>query len=73
MRAGLLSVLFETGVLDEFGIVARVQRIGADLEELLERAGRTGSPPFRVAEQVVAERLAAGRAARAAGAPATSP
>jgi leucine dehydrogenase len=60
---GLLSVLFETGVLDEVGIVARVERIGADLATLLERAERAGAPPFRVAEQVVAERLAAARAA----------
>ena len=63
---GLLSVLFETGVLDEAGILARVQRIGADLAELLDRAARDGAPPFRVAEQVVAERLAAARAARQA-------
>lgn len=65
---GLLSVLFETGVLDEVGIVARVQRIGADLASLLDRAEGAGAPPFRVAEQVVAERLAA---ARAAAGPAT--
>jgi leucine dehydrogenase len=60
---GLLSVLFETGVLDEAGIVSRVERIGADLAVVLERAQREGAPPFRVAEQVVAERLAAARAA----------
>ena len=63
---GLLSVLFETGVLDEVGIVARVERIGADLEELLVRAEGEDSPPFRVADRVVAERLAAARAAQAA-------
>jgi leucine dehydrogenase len=63
---GLLSVLFETGLLDEAGILARVQRIGADLAALLERAEREGAAPFRVAEQVVAERLAAARAARRA-------
>lgn len=61
---GLLSVLFETGALDEAGIVARVERIGADLGELLERAGREGAPPFIVANRLVAERLAAARAAR---------
>ncbi len=60
---GLRSVLFETGALDEAGIVARVERIGADLAVVLERAQREGAPPFRVAEQVVAERLAAARAA----------
>lgn len=65
---GLLSVLFETGVLDETGIVARVQRIGADLAELLDRAERQSAPPFRVADQVVAERLAVARATRQAAA-----
>lgn len=65
---GLLSVLFETGVLDETGIVARVQRIGADLAELLDRAERQSAPPFRVADRVVAERLAVARAARQAAA-----
>ncbi len=43
---GLLSVLFETGVLDEAGIVARVERIGADLAELLDRAEREGAAAF---------------------------
>jgi leucine dehydrogenase len=59
---GVLSVLFETGVLDEAGIVARVERIGADLAALLQRAEREGAPAFRVADRVVAERLAAARA-----------
>ena len=59
---GLLSVLFETGVLDEAGILARVERIGADLAGLLDRAESENSPPFRVAERVVIERLAAARA-----------
>jgi leucine dehydrogenase len=61
---GLLSVLFETGALDEAGIVKRVERIGTDLAELLERAEREGAPPFAVANRIVAERLAAARAAR---------
>ncbi len=59
---GLLSVLFETGELDEAGILARVERIGADLAALLDRAERDGEAPFRVAERVVAERLSAKRA-----------
>jgi leucine dehydrogenase len=63
---GLLSVLFETGVLDEAGILARVERIGTDLVELLDRAKRESAPPFRVADRVVAERLAAARASRLA-------
>ncbi len=61
---GLLSVLFETGALDEAGIVMRVERIGADLAQLLARAEREGAPPFAVANRIVAERLAAARAAR---------
>lgn len=67
---GLLSVLFETGVLDEAGIVARVERIGADLEALLDRAQGAGAAPFRMADQVVAERLAAARAAARPATPA---
>jgi len=67
---GLLSVLFETGVLDEAGIVQRVERIGADLAELLGRAEREGAAPFRVAERIVAERLAAARAASRTATPA---
>jgi leucine dehydrogenase len=61
---GLLSVLYESGVLDEAGVVARVERIGADLGELLDRAGRESAPPFRVADRVVAERLSASRAGK---------
>ncbi len=61
---GLLSVLFETGALDEAGIVMRVERIGADLDALLDRAEREGVPPFTVADRIVAERLAGARAAR---------
>ncbi|MEO8276527.1 MAG: Glu/Leu/Phe/Val dehydrogenase dimerization domain-containing protein [Thermoanaerobaculia bacterium] len=61
---GLLSVLFETGELDAVEIVARVQRIGADLAALLDRAEETSLPPFRVAAQIVAERLKAARAAK---------
>lgn len=61
---GLLSVLFETGALDEAGIVKRVERIGADLAQLLARAEREEAPPFAVANRIVAERLAAARAAR---------
>ncbi|MEO7794565.1 MAG: Glu/Leu/Phe/Val dehydrogenase dimerization domain-containing protein [Thermoanaerobaculia bacterium] len=63
---GLLSVLFETGELDAAGIVARVERIGADLAALLERSERERLPPYRVAARVVAERLAAARALKPA-------
>jgi len=62
---GLLSVHFERGELDAEGVLRRVERIGADLAILYDRAESEGRPPFRVADAIVAERLAAGRAARA--------
>lgn len=65
---GLLSVLFETGALDEQGVVERVRRIGSDLEALLERATTELSTPLAVARAVVRERLEAARAAREAAA-----
>ncbi|MGE0639596.1 MAG: Glu/Leu/Phe/Val dehydrogenase dimerization domain-containing protein [Thermoanaerobaculia bacterium] len=61
---GLLSVLFERGELDEAGIVERVERIGADLDRLLDEAERAAEPPFRTAGRIVAARLAAERSAR---------
>ena len=64
---GLLSVHFERGELDAEGVVRRVERIGDDLAALYDRAAAEGRPPFRVADAIVAERLAAGRAERAAG------
>lgn len=63
---GVLSLLYETGQTDLAGIVARVERLGADLLELLDAAAAAGVPPFRLAERRVAERLAAARAARPA-------
>jgi glutamate dehydrogenase/leucine dehydrogenase len=63
---GLLSVLYETGELDVEGVTRRVERIGTDLGAVLDEAERDRLPPFRVADRIVAERLAAGRAARAA-------
>ena len=63
---GLLSVHFERGELDADGVRARVERIGADLAAVYDRAEAEKRPPFRVADAIVAERLAAGRAARAA-------
>jgi leucine dehydrogenase len=61
---GILSLLYERGEVDERGIVARVERIGDDLAELLEAADREGVPAFRLAERRVEEKLAAARAAR---------
>jgi leucine dehydrogenase len=64
---GVLSLLGERGELDEASLRARVERIGADLAELLDAAAREGVPPFRLAERRVEERLAAARAARRHG------
>lgn len=61
---GILSVLFERGELDEVEIVRRVERLGADLAALLDEAERDGLAPLRVADRIVAERLAAARAAK---------
>lgn len=61
---GVLSLLYETGATDEAGVVARVERLGADLDELLDAAAAAGVPPFRLAERRVAERLAAARRPR---------
>lgn len=56
---GVLSLLLETGATDEAGVIARVERIGADLVELLDAAEAAATPPFRLAERRVSERLAA--------------
>jgi leucine dehydrogenase len=64
---GVLSLLAERGELDEAGMLARVERIGADLTELVDASEREGVPPFRLAERRVEERLAAARAARRRG------
>lgn len=62
---GLLSVLFEQGHLDEDGVVRRVERIGADLSALFDEAEATGTPPFQLAAERVAQKLSAARAAAA--------
>ncbi|HEU0092753.1 MAG TPA: Glu/Leu/Phe/Val dehydrogenase family protein, partial [Vicinamibacteria bacterium] len=64
---GLLSVLFETGALDERGVTARVRGIGDTLGEVWRRAQTEGAPPHRIADRIVEERLAAARAARREG------
>jgi leucine dehydrogenase len=61
---GLLSVLFETGELDERGVTTRVRGIADTLGDLWTRAEKEGAPPHRVADRIVEERLAAARAAR---------
>jgi glutamate dehydrogenase/leucine dehydrogenase len=65
---GLLSVLFETGALDERGVTARVRGIADTLGEVWRRAQTEGAPPHRIADRMVEERLAAARAARREGA-----
>jgi leucine dehydrogenase len=65
---GVLSLLLETGALDADGTVRRVERIGADLAELLAAAEAERIAPFRLAEQRVEAKLAAARSAAATGA-----
>ncbi len=64
---GLLSVLFETGALDERGVTARVRGIADTLGEVWRRAQAEGAPPHRIADRIVEERLGAARAARREG------
>jgi leucine dehydrogenase len=61
---GLLSVLLETGALDERAVTARVRGIADTVAEVWGQARREGAPPHRVADRVVEKRLAAARAAR---------
>jgi leucine dehydrogenase len=61
---GLLSVLFETGELDENGVTARVRGIADTLADVWARARQGGQPPHRIADGIVEERLRAARAAR---------
>ena len=60
---GLLSVLYETGELDERGITARVRGIADTLGDVWSRARAAGAPPHRIADGIVEERLAEARAA----------
>jgi leucine dehydrogenase len=64
---GLLSVLFETGELDEKGVTARVRGIADTLADVWARARKEGTPPHRIADGIVEERLHAARAARKEG------
>jgi leucine dehydrogenase len=61
---GLLSVLLETGALDEDAVTARVRGIAGTLADVWERARREGAPPHRVADAIVEKRLAAARTGR---------
>lgn len=60
---GLVSVLLETGALDEGAVTARVRGIADTVAEVWGRARREGAPPHRVADAIVEKRLAAARAA----------
>ena len=59
---GLVSILWERGETDIAGVVARTEAIGSTLATVLERALREGAPPFRVADRMAEERIAAARA-----------
>jgi len=61
---GLLSVLYETGALDEEGVTARVRAIAGTLADVWARARQERTLPHRVADAIVEERLAAARRAR---------
>ena len=61
---GLISVLLETGALDEAAVVARVRAIGDTVAEVWAAARQDDLPPARVADAIVEKRLAAARAAR---------
>ena len=61
---GLISVLLETGALDETAVVARVRAIGDSVAAIWESSRRQDVPPAGVADAIVEKRLAAARAAR---------
>ena len=61
---GLVSILWERGETDLAGVVARTEAIGDTLATVLERARCSGEPPFRVADRMAEERIAAARALR---------
>ena len=61
---GLLSLLYETGQLDEEGVVARVEAIGDRVGGILDRAEAEGVPPHRLADRIAEERLAEARGRR---------
>jgi leucine dehydrogenase len=58
---GLISLLYETGETDLAGVLARTRDIGPRVGALLERARAEGVAPGRLADRIVAERLAAAR------------
>ncbi len=60
---GLISVLYESGELDQASVVARVRAIADTLADVWSRARREGTLPHRVADRIVEERLAAARRA----------
>jgi leucine dehydrogenase len=61
---GLISLLYETGEVDEEGVLQRVREIGARLALIWERSRVLGAPPHRVADRMAEERLAQARASR---------
>lgn len=61
---GLLSLLYEQGETDEAGVSLRVQGIGDRLFALLGRSRAEGTPPHRLADRMVEQRLAEERSRR---------
>lgn len=61
---GLISVLLETGALDETAVIARVRAIGNTVADIWAGSRQMDVPPARVADAIVEKRLAAARAAR---------
>jgi leucine dehydrogenase len=63
---GLLSVLLETGALDERAVVARVRAIAETVAGIWTEAQGADRPPQRIADAIVERKLAAARAERRA-------
>jgi leucine dehydrogenase len=59
---GLISILFESGEVDEDGVLERIRQIGERVGRIWEEARRQGLPPHRVADRMAEERLSAARA-----------
>lgn len=66
---GLLSLLHETGEVDEEGVLARVRGIGSLLTEIVGVARTEGVPPLAVADRRARERLDAARERKTRGIP----
>jgi leucine dehydrogenase len=61
---GLLSILFESGEIDEDGLLDRIRQIGDRVVRIWDEARRQQLPPHRVADRMAEQRLEGARAAR---------